>query len=441
MRGKLCVAALFGSVLLGIGVCVAWSQEKTKAAPAAGDFAKLHAQWTALVKEIRDLQVEYRLAKEKERDDLRAKFNEKSQQARDMLPQVGAAAEAAFKANPKDAELKEFLIVLSYTAEQFHDDYEQAFRLRQAVIDSGGLTDEERAGAYTAAAAAAMQLLSPNFDLAEKHLAEAAKSPGSDKVAGLKTLRESLAKEKEYWAAESALRAAEEKAAADPAKALPRVLLKTSQGDIVVELFENEAPNTVANFISLVEKGYYKGVAFHRVVPQFAVHGGAATDDGTGGPGYTIPCECYEMKDGKSIARRHFRGSLSMDLDNNVRDTGGSKFLICLGANDRVRALDAKFTDDNKPDRGHTVFGRVVTGFDVLGKLQRRDTRQQGARLDRIVEASVIRKRNHDYKPKTTRETAEKPAESKTQEPKTEGKAKEKAKTDEKTKTAPAGKS
>jgi cyclophilin family peptidyl-prolyl cis-trans isomerase len=460
MRGKMFVAALIGSVLLGVGLCVAWSQEKTKAtgpanttpagtAPAdGGDFTKLHAEWTALVKEIRKVQFDYRLAKDKEREALRAKFNEKTEQARDTLPKLGIAAEAAFKANPKDADLRDFLLVLAEHTGIFSDDYEQVLHLCEVVVQNGTLTNEQRAPVYTAAAEAAMQLIPPRLDLAEKYLAEAAKGPGKEPPA-VKSLRDKLAKEKESWTAEAALRAAEEKAAADPAKALPRVLLKTTKGDILLELFENEAPNTVANFISLVEKGYYKGVAFHRAIPHFAIDGGAAKDDGTGGPGYQIPCECYEMKDGKPIARRHFRGSLTMD--NSGRDTGDSHFFICLSSSDdRVRGLDAKFTDDNKPTSGHTVFGRVVSGFDVMAKIQRRDPRRpqdQDVRPDRILEATVIRKRNHPYKPKKVGEVAETPA-GKSTEPKTktDGTKTDGAKTEEKTKTeakakTPAGKS
>jgi cyclophilin family peptidyl-prolyl cis-trans isomerase len=185
----------------------------------------------------------------------------------------------------------------------------------------------------------------------------------------------------------------------------------------------------VANFIHLVEKGFFKGLSFHRVLPQFVIQGGALKDDGTGGPGYTIPCECFEKKDGKPVFRRHFRGSLSMA--HAGRDTGNSQFFICLTAADNVRNLDAKFTPDDKPDGGHTVFGRVVSGFDVLGKITRRDPQrpeQEHVRLDRIEDAQVIRKRNHTYVPK---KVGDEEAKAKTD---------EKAKTGEKTKTDEAGK-
>ena len=97
--------------------------------------------------------------------------------------------------------------------------------------------------------------------------------------------------------------------------------MKTSEGDIEIELFENEAPNTVLNFITLVDKGFYNGLKFHRVLPGFMAQGGDPKGDGTGGPGYTIPCECYQPDH-----RLHFRGSLSMA--HAGRDTGGSQFFL-----------------------------------------------------------------------------------------------------------------
>ncbi len=458
MRGKTYVRALLGMALVGValvgvalvgvaivgaGLCVAWSQDKTKtkaAAPAdTGEFTKLHAQWTGLVQEARDLQIKYRLAKETDREGLRARFHEKMEQSRAMLPQVASAAETAFQANPKDEALRDFLSMLAEHTEVFSDGYEQSLRLYELVFQSGTLPEELRGRSYTVAARAAMQVVPPKFDLAEKYLAEAAKGGREPREA--KGLRDKLTKEKEYWAAEQALRAAEEKDAADPAKALPRVLLKTTKGDIVIELFENEAPNSVANFIHLVEKGFYKGLAFHRVIGQFVIQGGALKDDGTGGPGYTIPCECFEKKDGKPVFRRHFRGSLSMA--HAGRDTGNSQFFICLTAADNVRNLDAKFTPDDKPDGGHTVFGRVVSGFDVMAQITRRDPQRaqhEHVRMDRIEDAKVIRKRNHPYVPKKVGD--EEPKAKTEDKTKTDGKAKtdDKTKVEEKAKTEEAGK-
>ncbi|MBN1395591.1 MAG: peptidylprolyl isomerase [Pirellulales bacterium] len=185
----------------------------------------------------------------------------------------------------------------------------------------------------------------------------------------------SLSTYKNYWKREEALRLRQ--AESDN---LPRVLLKTTKGDILLELFENEAPNTVANFISLVEAGFYDGLTFHRVMSGFMAQGGCPRGDGSGDPGYTIACECY-----KPNHRLHFRGSLSMA--HRGRDTGGSQFFLT-------------FVPTFQLNGKHTVFGRVIEGMNVLAKLQRRNPDDKEAPLpDKIIKAEVVRKRPHPYKP------------------------------------------
>lgn len=181
-----------------------------------------------------------------------------------------------------------------------------------------------------------------------------------------------------YWETEQALRAKEDAATGEAQ--LPRVKLHTSRGDIVVELFEDQAPNTVANFISLVEKGYYNGSPFHRVIENFMAQGGTPGNNTTGaaGPGYTIACECY-----RPDARRHFAGTLSMA--HAGKDTGGSQFFI-------THLPTAHLDREIRPESVHTVFGRVIEGMDVVAAIQ------QG---DQIVTAEVLRKRNHPYVPVT----------------------------------------
>ncbi len=182
----------------------------------------------------------------------------------------------------------------------------------------------------------------------------------------------------DYWEKERAIRMKE--AAAKGDDQLPRVQMETTKGTITLELFENEAPNTVANFISLVEKGYYNGSPFHRVINNFMAQGGMPGKGfgGTTGPGYTIDCECY-----RPDARRHFAGTLSMA--HAGKNTGGSQFFITH--------LPTEHLDkDVRPESVHTVFGRVLTGMNVVAELE------QG---DKILSAKVLRKRNHPYVPKT----------------------------------------
>jgi cyclophilin family peptidyl-prolyl cis-trans isomerase len=155
-------------------------------------------------------------------------------------------------------------------------------------------------------------------------------------------------------------------------------------------LFENEAPNTVLNFITLVDKGFYNGLKFHRVLPGFMAQGGDPKGDGTGGPGYTIPDECAQANH-----RLHFRGSLSM-AHSDKPDSNGSQFFLMFMP---WESLNGK----------HTVFGRVTSGFDVLAKIKRRDPREKtvGA-ADTIIEAKVTRRRSHPYDAKDLKKSGTK---------------------------------
>jgi cyclophilin family peptidyl-prolyl cis-trans isomerase len=177
---------------------------------------------------------------------------------------------------------------------------------------------------------------------------------------------------------------------------LPRVKFTTTKGDIVVELFENEAPNSVANFVSLVEDGFYSDILFHRVIEEFMAQTGGFKLEGDKevggeGPGYEIACECYTPD-----KRMHFSGSLSMA--HRGKDTGGSQFFLTF---ERTGFLDGR----------HTCFGRVIEGFDVLEMLARthigqnksgtgRDEPIPNVTKDKIISAEVLRKRDHKYRPK-----------------------------------------
>ncbi len=152
---------------------------------------------------------------------------------------------------------------------------------------------------------------------------------------------------------------------------LPRITIKTSRGDIKLELFEDDAPNTVGNFIQLSEKGFYNGLKFHRVIPNFMVQGGCPQGTGTGGPGYTFPDEFS--------SRKHDKGTLSMA--NSGPATNGSQFFI---THVPTSWLDGK----------HTVFGRVLEGQNVV------DAIQTG---DKLTEVKIDGKRNHPYEVKNSK--------------------------------------
>jgi peptidyl-prolyl cis-trans isomerase B (cyclophilin B) len=133
-----------------------------------------------------------------------------------------------------------------------------------------------------------------------------------------------------------------------------KVKITTDRGDMIAELYDEATPITVNNFKTLVEKGFYNGLNFHRVLPNFVIQGGCPNKNGTGGPGYTIQCEVSAPK------QFHDRGVLSMA--HAGRNTGGSQFFICHG-----RAGTAHL------DGNHTCFGKVIEGLDVIDAIKPMD--------------------------------------------------------------------
>ncbi|NPV63833.1 MAG: peptidylprolyl isomerase [Methanotrichaceae archaeon] len=148
-----------------------------------------------------------------------------------------------------------------------------------------------------------------------------------------------------------------------------RVLLNTSEGDVVIELY-SDMPVTAGNFQKLVEKGFYDGVIFHRVIDGFMIQGGDPTGTGRGGPGYAI-------KDEFTARNRNARGTISMA--NAGPNTGGSQFFINL-------------VDNNYLDRAHPVFGKVVEGMDVIDRIgkARTDRMDRPLKEVKIVKAQVV---------------------------------------------------
>jgi cyclophilin family peptidyl-prolyl cis-trans isomerase len=344
--------------------------------PQAAQFRDLHAQMNAILAQLAKLRNEYRTAKEDRRTEIQQEYKEVIAKGEKIEPKLIDAAEKAYQEAPNaDKELTKFLLMLM--AEKVHtDDYEPAARIGKLLMDNK--CDEEHVPNLAGIAAFAVS----DFASAEKYLT-AAESKGDyksiskeDKLAATGQMYlQLLPYYKPAWAKEKSLRAREAKA-----DDLPRVLLKTSKGDIEIELFEDQAPNTVANFISLVQSGFYKDVTFHRVIKGFMAQGGDPTGSGSGGPGYSIACECY-----RPDHRVHFRGTLSMA--HAGRDTGGSQFFLT-------------FVPTPHLDGKHTAFGRVISGMDVLSKLQARSPDdREAARPDKILDAKVIRKRPHPYKP------------------------------------------
>ncbi|MBL1231720.1 MAG: peptidyl-prolyl cis-trans isomerase [Flavobacteriales bacterium] len=133
-----------------------------------------------------------------------------------------------------------------------------------------------------------------------------------------------------------------------------KAIIKTEKGDMTVEFYDKDAPKTVENFTTLAKKGFYDGLTFHRVIPDFVIQGGCPDGTGAGGPGYSIDCEL----DGKN--QYHDRGVLSMA--HAGRNTGGSQFFICHSRNNTAHL-----------DRNHTCFGKVVEGVDIVDDIRQGD--------------------------------------------------------------------
>ena len=135
---------------------------------------------------------------------------------------------------------------------------------------------------------------------------------------------------------------------------MSKAIIKTEKGDMTVQFYDKDAPNTVANFLKLAKEGYYDGVIFHRVINDFVVQGGDPTGTGAGGPGYSIDCEL----EGEN--QFHDRGVLSMA--HAGRNAGGSQFFICHSRNNTAHL-----------DRNHTCFGKVVENVDVVDDIRQGD--------------------------------------------------------------------
>ena len=340
-------------------------------AVTAADYPKLHQQWKKYL--ARFLQIRQQFQNQADttvdRPALQAEAQKLGEQVQELMPSLVSAAEQAYVAAPnKDKELNEFILASlgDYLAS---DNYEKAAELAKVLVDN------KFEHTHLDLLAGIAFFNTNDFDAAKAHL-QAAKDKNAINQDGQRYL-ESADKYKEMWAKELRIREAEEKAGD-----LPTVKFQTSQGDIVIALFENEAPNTVANIVSLVEKGFYNGLSFHRVIPGFMAQGGDPKGDGSGGPGYTIPDEVQQANH-----RKHFRGSLSM-AKTAAPDTGGSQFFLC-------------FVPTTHLDGKHTVFGRVVEGMDVLSKLKRTEGVPGKPEPDKIIKATVLSKRPHPYKPVT----------------------------------------
>ena len=135
---------------------------------------------------------------------------------------------------------------------------------------------------------------------------------------------------------------------------MKKAIIKSDKGEMTVEFYDKDAPKTVENFIKLSKDGYYDGLTFHRVIPDFVVQGGCPNGTGAGGPGYSIDCEL------EGDNQYHDKGVLSMA--HAGRNTGGSQFFICHSRNNTAHL-----------DKNHTCFAKVIEGIDVIDQISQGD--------------------------------------------------------------------
>jgi cyclophilin family peptidyl-prolyl cis-trans isomerase len=384
------------------------SAEQAKAA-----FDNKFREYKGIVREIENLQVEFQNADESKREGINAAMSGQVAHAQAVVNEMVEAAMEVYRLAPNaDPQVTELLTAVArhYTigrqigpgqpARGGHpedvyypidggDQYERALPLIKLLIDGGAEEKDLSTWGFLSAFA------TNNYELAKQYLAKAQETGAFEALAETAGMGESdpqsglmkgvlqlvsafagvLDDYPQLWAKEAALREAE--AATDD---LPRIKLTTTKGEIVLELFENEAPQSVANFLTLVKQGFYNGTPFHRVLPRFMAQGGDPTGTGTGGPGYSIRGEADAPNH-----RNHFRGSLSMAHSGHP-DSGGSQFFLTFVPTPHLNGR-------------HTAFGRVIEGIEALGDLQRRSPQHQpdAPEADRILTAEVLRDRGHKY--------------------------------------------
>ncbi len=345
------------------------STKKKDGGPATLEWQKVFGEWKKLLLELRQSRDNFRNAESaKEAAKIREEYDELLAQGRKLLSDIRRTASAAYAEAPnEDRELRRFLLEMA-ADEIGADQYEKADVILRALVANNC------PGKHVHNLAGIAAFCLNDFKRAQAEFLMAGKVPvlqGEGKkfnalVSKYTKFFDVADVHIKLWEEESQIRESEAKAS------LPRVKFTTTKGDIVIELFENEAEQTVGNFIHLVEDGFYDGLKFHRVLSAFMAQGGCPNGDGRGSPGYYIPCECE-----KPNHRKHFRGSLSMA--HAGKNTGGSQFFLT-------------FVPASHLNGRHTVFGRVIQGIEVASSLNRTEDPKAGISPDKIIKAEVLRK-------------------------------------------------
>ena len=342
--------------------------------PAMAKYRQAQADLKSALREAAELQRKYLGIKttDEEKEEIGEKLEKISKVVSKIHPKLFDLAEKAWLEEPsrEDGEFLNFIIQVLETRMTVGE-YERANAIMQGLISLK--IPEILPDLYDAAGEIAFML--NDFEQAARffELAEQNKVL-SERCAGFK---KDLSYYRSSWAKESVFRQQDSEK-----KDLPRVTLDTTKGKIVLELYEDQTPNTVANFVYLVEKGFYDGKFFEQVIPGEGAVAGRSLENPDGGPGWTIRDEFDATN-----SRNHYRGTISMM--RGEPNSAGSMFFISFSP---IKDLDGKYV----------VFGRVIEGMDVLTKLQIMDPTNPDpmAEPDQIEKASAMTKRDHKYRPK-----------------------------------------
>ena len=342
--------------------------------PAMAKYRQAQADLKSALREAAELQRKYLGIKttDEEKEEIGERLEKISKVVSKIHPKLFDLAEKAWLEEPsrEDGEFLNFIIQVLETRMTVGE-YERANAIMEGLISLK--IPEILPDLYDAAGEIAFML--NDFEQAARfvELAEQNKVL-SERCAGFK---KDLSYYRSSWAKESVFRQQDSEK-----KDLPRVTLDTTKGKIVLELYEDQTPNTVANFVYLVEKGFYDGMFFEQVIPGEGAVAGRSLENPDGGPGWTIRDEFDPTN-----SRNHYRGTISML--RGEPNSAGSMFFISFSP---IKDLDGKYV----------VFGRVIEGMDVLTKLQIMDPVNPDpmAEPDQIEKASAVTKRDHKYRPK-----------------------------------------
>ena len=348
-----------------------------EALAARQEFDQAIKPWRQLARHMQELRTRFLASNPENRKAVREEYGQVLEDSETVLRELVPVLKKAYAANPTDSELTELMVTLALLYFD-GDKFEGSLDLAETLIASGFPRPE----IYNIAGQSAHEM--DQLDVAEKYLRMGLDKNALNPVG--RQLLEDLPQRRAVVEGEMARRAADE-AKGD----LPRMRLHTTRGDIVLELFEDDEPNTVSSYLGLVADGSFDGLAFHRVISGFGAMSGSPNSDGQGGPGYETLFE-----NDAEHARPHLRGYVSM-VPLSKR-TNGSQFFITL------RPMSAKGLDGKQ-----TVFGRVIEGMDVVARLRRYDVQEPNSLFDpdRILEATIIRRRGHRYDALTTADLAQ----------------------------------